>query len=214
MATLHLEPDQLLTTTRAVRKRLDFDRPVPRELVEECLEIAIQAPSGSNGQPWRWLVVTDPDLKAGIASYYRQSWTAYNREFAERGAEDAAARATPIVASASYLAERFHEVPVMIIACLRGRADGLDAVGQASRYGSVIQAGWSLQLAARARSLGTCWTTLHLAYEREVAELLGLPYDDYQQVGLITLGYSLGTDFKPAARRPLDRVVRWERWEA
>jgi nitroreductase len=204
MATLPLDPDTLLTTTRSVRRRLDFDRPLPRELIEECLEIALQAPSGSDSQPWHWVVVTDVAPKAAIAEHYRRSWDAYSS--GPRKANDR------VASSAAYLAERFHEVPAMVIACVRGRVDEAGAAAQASRYGSVIQAGWSFQLAARARSLGTCWTTLHLAYEREVAEIVGIPYDRYQQVGLITAGYAIGDEFRPAPRRPLDEVVHWQQW--
>jgi nitroreductase len=210
MPLLPLDPDQLLTTTRAVRRRLDFDRPLQRELIVECLEIALQAPSGGDGQPWHWVVVTEPALKAGIAEYYRRSWDVYAGNRAAKA--DASAPVDRIAASAAYLAERFHEVPAMVLVCMRGRAEDLEGGSQASRYGSVIQAGWSFQLAARARSLGTCWTTLHLQYEREVAALLGIPYERYQQVGLVTVGYTLGDEFKPAPRRPLDRVVHWERW--
>jgi nitroreductase len=206
MPTLPLDPDTLLTTTRAVRKRLDFDRPVERELIEECLQIALQAPSGSNSQPWHWRVVTDPDLKSGIAEHYRRSWAAYAGSGRSGGGNER------IAASAAYLAERFHEVPAMVIICMRGRVDTEPAATQASRYGSVMQAGWSFQLAARVRSLGTCFTTLHLVYEREVADLLGIPYEQYQQAGLITVGHTIGDEFRPAERRPLERVLHWDRW--
>jgi nitroreductase len=206
MPILPLDPDTLLTTTRSVRRRLDFDRPVERELIEECLQIALQAPSGSNSQPWHWVVVTDPALKEGIAEHYRRSWDAY------AGSGRPAAAGDAIANSAAYLAERYHEVPAMVIICMRGRVEHEPAAAQASRYGSVIQAGWSFQLAARARSLGTCWTTLHLVYEREVAELLAIPYDQYQQVALITVGHTIGDEFRPAPRRELERIVHWEGW--
>jgi nitroreductase len=202
-----LTPDELLTTTRAVRKRLDFDRPVDPVLIDECLQIALQAPTASNRQSWQFVVVTDPALKQGIAEHYRRSFAAYIRP----AAPDDLARAR-MVDSSSYLAERFGEVPVHVLFCLRGRLEGQPHDTQASLFGSIVQAAWSFQLAARARGLGTCYTTLHLAYEREVAELLGLPYDPYCQEALVTVGHTLGGDFKPAARTPLADVVHRDRW--
>jgi nitroreductase len=202
-----LTPDELLTTTRSVRKRLDFDRPVDPALIDECLGIALQAPTASNRQSWHFVVVTDPALKQGIAEHYQRSFAAYIRP----AAPDDAARGR-MVDSSSYLAERFGEVPVHVIFCLRGRLEGQPHDTQASLFGSVVQAAWSFQLAARARGLGTCYTTLHLAYEREVAGLLGIPYDRYCQVALVTVGHTIGDDFKPAARRALADVVHRERW--
>jgi nitroreductase len=212
--TLDLSPDALLSTTRAVRKRLDLTRPVPRELLEECLALAVQAPTASDSQPWAFVVVTEPEAKAAIAEHYRRSHAAYTAERAAavRHDPEAAAARARLASSSQYLADHFHEVPAFVLPCVRGRLEQLPYEAQAARYGSIVQAGWSFQLAARARGLGTCWTTLHLPYEREVAELLDIPYDRVSQVALITVGYSLGTDFKPARRGPLDGVVRWERW--
>jgi nitroreductase len=206
---LDLTPDELLSTTRAVRKRLDFDRPVERALLDECLALAQQAPNASNSEPWRFVVVTEQETRAKLADCYRSGWTAYRREIDERARE---ATDMPVLDSAQYLADRFHEVPVMVLPCLIPRADTAPAASQAGQYGSVIQAAWSFQLAARARGLGTCWTTLHLPRERDAAEVLGIPYERVQQVALITVGYTLGTDFKPGRRVPLERVVRYERW--
>jgi nitroreductase len=209
MALLDLTPDELLSTTRAVRKRLDFERPVERELVDECLALAQQAPNGSNAEPWRFVVVTEAATRAKLAACYRTGWAAYRKEIDEqrRDATDGA-----VLDSAQYLADRFHEVPVMVLPCLVPRADTTLSAQQAGLYGSVIQAAWSFQLAARARGLGTCWTTLHLPRERDAAEVLGIPFERVQQVALITLGYTLGTDFKPGRRVALERVVRYERW--
>ena len=209
MTLLDLSPDELLSTTRAVRKRLDFERPVERELLDECLALAQQAPNASNSEPWRFVVVTEPATKAKLAECYRTGWAGYRKAIEEQ------ARATPdapVLGSAQYLADRFHEVPAMVLPCIVPRADTGPVGSQAGRYGSVMQAAWSFQLAARARGLGTCWTTLHLPRERDAAEVLGIPYDDVQQVALITVGYSLGTDFKPGRRIPLEQVVRYERW--
>ena len=198
MDLLPLDPDQLLSTTRAVRKRLDFDRPVEREVIEECMAMALQAPTASNSQPWQFVIVTDAATKLAIAELYRKSYAAYAGPM-----PDAEALATPqgrMRTSAQYLADRFHEVPAFVIPCVSGRLTELPADSQSAMYGSIVQAGWSFCLAARARSMGTCWTTLHLAYEREVAEILGIPFAEVTQTSLITLGYTLGTDFKAAAR--------------
>jgi nitroreductase len=206
---LALTSDELLSTTRAVRKRLDFERPVERDVLDECLALAQQAPNGSNAEPWRFVVVTEEATRAALAECYRTGWNAYRKEIDEqrRDATDG-----PVLDSAQYLADRFHEVPVMVLPCLVPRADTTPSAQQAGLYGSVIQAAWSFQLAARARGLGTCWTTLHLPRERDAAEVLGIPYERVQQVALITVGYSLGTDFKPGRRVALERVVRYERW--
>ena len=209
MTLLALTPDELLSTTRAVRKRLDFERPVERELLDECLALAQQAPNASNSEPWRFVVVTEEATRAKLAECYRSGWAAYRKEIEERARE---ATDGPVLDSAQYLADRFHEVPVMVLPCLVPRADSAPSARQAGLYGSVIQAAWSFQLAARARGLGTCWTTLHLPRERDAAKLLGIPYERVQQVALITVGYTLGTDFKPGRRVALDRVVRYERW--
>jgi len=209
MALLDLTPDELLSTTRAVRKRLDFERPVERELVDEGLALAQQAPNGSNAEPWRFVVVTEAATRAKLAECYRTGWAAYRKEIDE---QRRAATDGPVLDSAQYLADRFHEVPVMVLPCLVPRADTAPSAQQAGLYGSVIQAAWSFQLAARARGLGTCWTTLHLPRERDAAEVLGIPFERVQQVALITLGYTLGTDFKPGRRVALERVVRYERW--
>jgi nitroreductase len=209
MTKLDLDPDELLSTTRAVRKRLDFERPVEREVLDECLALAQQAPNASNSEPWRFVVVTEQATRAKLAECYRTGWSAYRKEIDERAGD---ATDSPVLGSAQYLADRFHEVPVMVLPCLVPRADKLPSARQAGLYGSVIQAAWSFQLSARARGLGTCWTTLHLQRERDAAEVLAIPYARVQQVALITVGYTLGTDFKPGRRVALERVVRYERW--
>jgi nitroreductase len=208
MPLLDLSPDELLSTTRSVRKRLDFARPVERAVLDECLALAQQAPNASNSEPWRFVVVTEGETKARLAECYATGWAAYRAAIDEQAG---AGEASPVLDSAQYLADRFHEVPAMVLPCLLPRAD-TSSGNQAGLYGSVIQAAWSFQLAARARGLGTCWTTLHLGRERDAAEILGIPFERVQQVALITVGYSLGTDFKPGRRVALERVVRYERW--
>ena len=213
MTTLPLSPDELLTTTRSVRKRLDLTRPVPLELVRECLEVALQAPTGGNSQGWHWLVVTDPDLRSSVGDYYRRSFEAYF-EGARRAtaAYDPDRRAVQIRVgdSAQYLANHMGEVPVLVLACIETGAE-LPAENQAGLWGSLLPAAWSYQLAARARGLGTAWTTLHLSYEREIAELLGVPPHVRQGV-LLPTAYYTGETFRPAPREPLESVLHVDRW--
>jgi len=208
-----MDADEVLTTTRTVRRRLDLTRAVPLDLVRECLEIALQAPSGSNRQTWQWLVVTDPGLKAAIGDVYRRAVEGY---LASPGAAgklfaddpDRAPVQRRVATSVEYLGEHMGEVPVLVIPALRGR---LPAGNQAGLWGSVLPAAWSYMLAARARGLGTAWTTLHLSHEREVASLLGLP-DDVHQAALIPTAYYTGTTFKRAHRLPLDDVLHLNGW--
>jgi nitroreductase len=215
MTTEALGADEVLTTTRAVRKRLDLDRPVPRELLLECLQVAVQAPTGSNRQEWHFVFVSDPDRKRAIAEHYGRSWDAYSKGPGPSYAEGdiRAARRPHVVSSAHYLRQHLHEAPWLMIPCIRGRLrEGATIIEQAGLWGSIVPAFWSFLLAARARGLGTAYTTLHLAYEREVAEILGVPYDEYTQAGLTPIAYYRGDGFKPAARVPLESIVHWDGW--
>lgn len=218
MSQLDLTPDQLLTTTRAVRKRLDLSRPVEPELVKECIEIATQAPSGSNSQQWHFVVVTDAEKRQGLADLYRKSFSQY-RLSAEESIEKLKANKPElaqiqqrVASSADYLAEHLHEVPVHVIPCMRGRLDGASTQQQAGVWGSILPAVWSFMLAARARGLGTAWTTLHLPYEKEAAELLGIPFEKITQTSLIPVAYTIGTDFKSGPRQPLEKIIHWNNW--
>ncbi len=211
--TLPLTPDELLTTTRSVRKRLDLDRPVPIELIRECLEVALQAPTGSNQQGWHWVVVTDPELRRGIGDHYKRSYDRYRDLRAARNAELSAERQVVgerVATSADHLAERMGDVPVLVLGCITVGGD-LPAGNQAGLWGSLLPAAWSYQLAARARGLGTAWTTLHLAYEREVGELLGIP-EGVRQGVLLPTAYFTGETFRPAPREPLDTVLHLDTW--
>jgi len=216
---LNLSVDEVLATTRAVRKRLDFDKPVEPEVIKECLEAALQSPTGSNSQSWQWLVVTDSDQRAALAKLYQQGWELYtqmegNVQTAYKGVdEDRISQQSRVLDSATYLAKNFEKVPVMMIPILPGRFEGLPSMASAAMLGSIHPGAWSFMLAARERGLGTAWTTIHLMFEEQAAEVLGIDYQSYTQCALITCGYSKGTNFKPAKRPPLETVLHWDRWE-
>jgi nitroreductase len=203
--------DLLLSTTRAVRKRLDFDRPVEREVLLECLELAVQAPTASNRQTWRWMIVTDQDLKTKIADVYREEGMEYltnSRAEAEANGEAARLR---VHASALYLAENMERAPALVIPCIAEDLTKGDQKAALVTAGSIVQAAWSFQLALRARGLGSTWTTLHLSQAQVVADLLGIP-DGVTQVALLPVAYTKGTDFKPATRPPVTEITSWNHW--
>lgn len=214
---LNLGPDELLSTTRAVRKRLDLERPVGQELLDECFELATQAPTGSNAQGWHFVVVRDPEKRAQLGEWYRQGFemvysdperTLAGLEQDDKGYVETTRR---VISSAQYLADHMGEVPVHVIPVIQGRTDEAPVVMQASMWGSLLPAAWSFMLAARSRGLGTCWTTLHLIFEKQAAELLELP-DHVMQGALIPVAHTKGTDFKPGARRDLSRVLHHDKW--
>ncbi len=212
---LDLGPDELLTTTRSVRKRLDLERPVEREVVVECIDLALQAPTGSNRQGWHWVIVEDPEKKRVIAEHYRRNFEAYAQmqgpEY--KPGDTRGERQAAVKDSATYLSEHFAEVPLMVIPCLWDRPpDGTPTAAHAGYWGSLLPAVWSFMLALRSRGLGSAWTSLHLGNEREVAELLGIPYDRCAQAGLFPVAYTKGTDFKPAKREPATDVIHWDEW--
>ncbi|MEQ9126534.1 MAG: nitroreductase family protein [Alphaproteobacteria bacterium] len=208
------ETDALLSTTRAVRKRLDFDRPVPEDVLRDCLELTQQAPTGSNRQGWRWVVVRDAGTRRALADIYRKGAGSYLDEAQAAAEAKGAAQDARVYDSARYLAARLQDAPVHVIPCIR--VDHLPADPPrrvwAGLMGSIMPAVWSFQLALRSRGLGSCLTTLHLAHEAEAARLLGIP-EGVMQVGLLPVAYTVGTDFKPAKRPPLDEVVHWEKWD-
>ena len=209
MSVLDLPPDQLLSTTRTVRKRLDLTRPVERELIEECIDLALQAPNGGNRQPWHFIVVTDPAIRRALGDLYRQGYKRYRAAGAGRPVSDERQR---IITSSDYLAEHMHEVPVLVVPTIEGRTDNAPIVAQAATWGSVLPATWSFMLAARARGLGTAWTTLHLYHEQEAADVLGIPYERVMQAALVPVAHTIGTDFKPGPRAARDGLVHWDRW--
>jgi nitroreductase len=222
MATLDLSPDELLTTTRAVRRRLDFDRPVPLALVEECVKVALQAPSGSNARGWHFVVIGEEEKKTAIADFYRQGFEQYRtlpisaHALAEQAQGDDVRTMKGVVGSAEALAENLHRCPHLVIPCIEGRLPPMEGpmgiLANASVYGSILPAFWSFMLAARARGLGTAWTTIHLMFEREIAELLGIPFDSVMQTALTPLAFTIGTDFKPARGREVAGALHVDGW--
>jgi nitroreductase len=205
---LDLTPDELLSTTRAVRKRLDLTRPVPREVREECLRLAQLAPTAGYSQKWHFVVVTDAEKRAALGELWREVCYPY----LQRGGGAREGQMLRISDAVVHLAEHIHEVPVHVIPCMEGRYEGKPNALVASMFGSIIPAAWSFMLAARSRGLGSVWTTFHLMHEDRAAEILGIPYDKVTQVALIPVAYTLGTDFKPGKRKPLDTMVHWDSW--
>ncbi|MEZ5560659.1 MAG: nitroreductase family protein [Pseudomonadales bacterium] len=204
--------DELLATTRAVRKRLDLNRPVPREVILECLELAVQAPTGSNSQTWRWVVVDEADKRAALADLYRKAAKTYLTAAGEAANERGDTQTQRVFTSAMFLADHLQEVPVHLIPCVQGRPpEGTPVAMMAGLFGSIFPAVWSFQLALRARGLGSTLTTLHLVHEKEAAALLGLP-EDVMQVALLPVAYTRGTDFKRAERPPIEHITHWNGW--
>jgi nitroreductase len=202
------QTDRLLATTRSVRRRLDLTRPVPRDVVLECLRLAVQAPTASNGQRWRWVVVDDPATRRALGDIYRRMGERYLRGY---DVPEASTQTDRVLASANYLADIITEVPMLVVPCITGRLESTAPALAASFYGSIVPAIWSFQLALRSRQLGSCFTTLHLAHEAEARDLLGIP-EDVTQVALLPVAYTTGGDFSPASRPPVEGITYWNRW--
>lgn len=216
MPELNLTPDELLATTRSVRKRLDFSRPVEPEVIRECLELAVQAPTGANSQGWQFVVVTDSEQRQKLGAIYHKGYQLYRQQTAKYDISsltpEQAATLKKVRDSSDYLADHMQDAPVLLVPCMLGRVDGASSREQAGFWGSILPAVWSFMLAARERGLGTTWTTIHLFYEQEAAEVLGIPYEKVTQAALIPVAYTLGTDFKQAPRKPMDKILHFDRW--
>jgi nitroreductase len=219
MALLPLDADQLLTTTRAVRKRLDFSRPVEDSVIRECVEVAMQSPSGSNNMTMQFVVVRDEAKRQAIGEVYRQCYEIYRSldgiyiGSIDKGDVAENAQQSRSASSADFLGNRMGDAPALILACNAGsRVEGAPAMMAASMMGNVLPAMWSFMLAARARGLGTAWTTVHLMMEQQVADIVGIPFDTVQQACLSPLAYTVGTNFKPAARPAADSIIHWDTW--
>jgi nitroreductase len=208
---LDLTFDEILTTTRAVRKRLDTTRPVSRDILEECLEIALQAPNGSNRNDWRWIIVDDRSTVKKLADEYRAAMGVMQSGAAPspRYLTGNTPREDKLLQSAYALVEKLDDMPAILIPLMPGRPDGKDVVNQASMWGSIIQAVWSFMLALRSRGLGSIWATVTSRREREIAALLGIPYEEYTQVGFFPVAYTVGTDFRKAWRKPVSEVLTY-----
>jgi nitroreductase len=207
--------DRLLTTTRSVRKRLDFSKPVDPGVIARCIEIAMQAPTGSNAQGWQFVVVTDAAKRKAIADLYKKGFELYagNPDLRPTYAEaDLRAKQLPrVIDSASYLAQHMHQAPAFVIPCIEGRVENAGTLAQASVYGSILPAAWSFMLALRARGLATAWTTLHIMFEHDVAKILDIP-DSVTQTALFPVAHYTGSDFRPARRLPAGQLVHWNSW--
>jgi len=212
--TLNLTVDELLTTTRSVRKRLDFEKPVSREVIMECLELALQAPTGSNAQGWQWVFIDDPEKKKALADIYRANATVYLDQPKPEHGDIRDQQIGKVMTSAKYLNEHFEKAPVLMIPCLEGRPDGASSGMSAGHWGSLLPAVWSFMLALRSRGLGSAYTTLHLVGggEKKAAEVIGIPFEKYSQGGLFPIAYTKGTDFKPARRLPAEQLTHWNTW--
>ncbi len=201
--------DLLLTTTKQVRKRLDLSRPVPRELLLECIDIASHAPMGGNQERNRWMIIDDPAVKAEIAPLYQS----VGRPYLAEGGKDVEGRQARVVESAAFLVEHLAEVPAWVIAMRLDRLrEGAPNFEVAGYHGSVAPGVWSFQLAARARGLGSAWTTFHLVHEQQVAEILGIP-PTVTQIALLPVAFYTGDAFTPAPRRPAHEITYANRWK-
>ena len=213
---LNLTNDELLSTTRSVRKRLDFDRPVERAIVEECLNLALQAPTGSNSQGWHWVVVEDAAKRKALADIYKENFKLYaslpGRKFAE--GDPRIDQMPKVRDSAMFLADEMYRAPMFMIPCIEGRLENVDVATGAGGWGSLLPAVWSFMLALRSRGMGSAWTTIHLSLdgEKKAAEILGIPHEKITQGGLFPIAYTVGTDFKSAKRLPLEKVLHWDKW--
>jgi nitroreductase len=211
-----LSADEVLTTTRAVRRRLDFDRPVDRDLLRDCVRVALQAPAASNRVLVRFVIVTDPELRTAVGVVYAECYAQYRESAGYIGralaGDDPSVQARSAL-SADLLGERMGDAPALVIGCIEGRlpesAPTAHVMGFAATGMPVM---WSFMLAARARGLGTAWTSMHVSRERDVAEILGIPYDQVTQFCLTPVAHVIGTDFRPARRPEPEAVISWDRW--
>jgi nitroreductase len=203
--------DWALTTTRAVRRRLDLDRPVDVEVVLDCLDLALQAPTGGDAQGWRWIVITRPETKARIRDIYVDALDAAS---GGRRPDPTGSSADRMLDDAWHLATHLDRVPVLVVACIRGRLGPDSTLAQAAALlWSIYPAVWSLQLALRSRNLASVMTTVHLQRHVAMAELLGIP-DDVTQAALVPIAHLLGDDLHPARRRPVREVAFPDHWDA
>jgi nitroreductase len=214
---LTLSAEELLTTTRAVRRRLDLSRPVPPDVLRRCVELALQAPSASNRWPLQFVIVTDAPRRAALAEAYRDAYAAYRESRGyigkvDKGDADLNAQQRRTAQSADRLAEIMDRVPAIVLGCALGRADGWPAYRAVNLAASVHPGMWSFMLAARLHGLGTCWTGVSLADEARTAAIVGIPHDEVTICALSPVAYTIGTEFRPALRPAPDEVIHWDSW--
>ena len=209
------ETDRLLSTTRAVRKRLDFEKPVERSVLLDCIRLSQQAPTGSNKQGWRWVVVMDAEKRLALADLYRRAAGSYLADEEAKAKASGDGATERVYSSAQYLADHMEKAPALVIPCIR--IDHLPPDPPRRVWpgvlGSITPAVWSFQLALRARGLGSAFTTIHLRFEDEAAEILGLP-EGLMQTALLPVAYTKGTDFKPVKRQPVEEIVHFDEWDS
>ena len=201
------QTDELLSTTRAVRRRLDFDKQVPDELLLRCIELAEQAPTGAGVSSRRWMIVKDPGIKSQLAELYRDAGGRRAIEGLQQRRSAGGGQAR-MAESSAHLATNLEKAPAIVLVTIWGVHDGS---GRPGLFDSVIQAAWSFCLALRARGLGSAWTTMHLGKAKEIADLLGIP-DGVTQIVLLPVAWTIGTDFKPAPRREASEIIWFDRW--
>src|SRR5215211_5856115 len=197
--------DDVLATTRAVRRRLDLQRPVDNQLLLDCIDLAEQAPTGGNLGSRRWVIVRDQTVKDQLGELYRETAL----PFMSAGAERLRGTGHPqeqVMASAEYLAEHLADVPAIVIPTIIGRHSGN---GRPGLFDSVIQAAWSFCLALRARGLGSTWVTAALEDEARVKEILGIP-SHLTEIVLLPVAWTKGTDFRRAPRRPARDITSFD----
>lgn len=209
-----LDVDYLLTATRSARKSLDLSARVEMDDVRDCLRMALQAANGSNQQSWRWVVVSDPELRARIGDLYREGYLSLT---GGRFGTDSIPQGTPqrrLVSSTEWLVQHLAQVPLLVIPCYEPYLSGVGtpAFARATLYGSIFPAVWTFQLALHSRGYGTCLTTIHLQREDEVRDLLGIPESHIQACLLPVARLRPGRRFHPAERRPLEEVVAVNGW--
>lgn len=218
--------DRLLTTTKAVRKRLDLKRPVPRALVVECIRLGCYAPNASNAQEWHWVVVDEPAQRRRVAEVYREILVPRVSQMLDAKLSVGDESGAKISRSILYLADHLHEVPVLVIPCYDVAAAlrryntliaepgplGLSTRMDSGMFASILPAVWSFQLALRSRGLGSVLTTAHQLDQSAMAEVLGIP-NDWFQTALIPVAYTLGDDFTPSPRKPVEDVIVWNRYD-
>jgi len=198
--------EEAITTQRAVR-RLKRD-PVPDALVLRLIELALKAPTGSNAQGWEWIVVRDPAVKARLARQNRRAFRLYGALGRRATANDP--KMARVLDAVQWQADHFEEVPVVVVACLRGPRLGFPNIAATSYYGSIFPSVQNLLLAARAAGLGAALITLPLWSTFAARRILGLPWS-VTPCAVIPLGWPTGR-YGPTTRKPVGDVVSLDQY--